>query len=315
MTLTRTEVKQHNSRASCWVIIHGAVYDVTGEFVIGISMMGRKLTEIKDFIDSHPGGTNVILRCAGQDATNDFDSVHSIDVLNEALPRSALKGYIDASESRTELTSSAITPKTSNPGLAGPPPLSTLINLHDFEKVAERHLPPNAWAYYASGADDEISKRENARAYQKVALRPRILRKIRTVDTKTTILGHSVSLPLYISPVGIARMAHPDGECALAAAAGKAGIAQVLANGSSMSIERVARCRVSPEQPLFFQLYVNRDIHKSVDAVHRAVKAGAKAIWITADSPVVGKREMDERLNLVVMVLFPGVKHTWTDNT
>ena len=254
-----------------------------------------------DFLDNHPGGANVILRCAGKDATDDFDSVHSPDVLEE-LPETALRGQIDAAELVS--CEKTITPgeKATETRAVGPPPLGTFVNLHDFQEVAQRYLPANAWAYYFSGADDEISKRNNARAYQKVALRPRILKKVPNVDTNTSILGHAVSLPVYISPVGIAKLAHPDGECALASAAGKEGVAQVLANGASMPIERVVANRVSNEQPLFFQLYVNKDIRKSVEAVKRAEKAGAQAIWITVDSPVVGKREMDERLNLAVVV-------------
>lgn len=243
----------------------------------------------------------MILRCAGRDATDDFDSVHSPDLLNEALPKSALRGHIDPGELKADEESEK-TAKTSTSKSNGSPPLRTLINLHDFEQVAKDYLPPNAWAYYSSGADDEVSKRNNARAYQNVALRPRILKKVPNVDTTTSMLGYSVSLPVYMSPVGIAKLAHPDGECALARAAGKEGLAQVLANSSSMSVERVREARSSEEQPLFFQLYVNKDINKSVDLVKRAVKAGVRGIWITVDSPVVGKREMDERLNLEVTV-------------
>ncbi|KAJ5935054.1 hypothetical protein N7466_004601 [Penicillium verhagenii] len=284
MMLSWADVKQRNSRKSCWLAIHGAVYDVT------------------DFLDSHPGGANVILRCAGKDATGEFDSVHSPEVLTEALPSSALKGHINPARDPDASLSAEGTSKEpeTRPADSGPPPLGTLINLHDFEQVAQKYLPANAWAYYYSGADDEISKRNNAKAYQKVALRPRILRNIPNVDTSTSVLGHKVSLPVYISPVGIAKLAHPHGECALAAAAGREGLAQVLANGASMPIERVMEARTSPDQPLFAQVYVNRDIKKSVETVRRAVKAGAKAIWITVDSPVVGKREMDERLNLSV---------------
>ncbi|KAJ5987758.1 hypothetical protein N7481_002968 [Penicillium waksmanii] len=290
MKVTRAQIQEHSSRQSCWVAIHGAVYDVT------------------DFLDEHPGGSKVILRCAGRDATNDFDSVHSPELLAETLPETALRGHIEAAE-LAEITKADVikkNAKSSSPKPTDsdcpppPPPLNTLINLHDFEQVAQRYLAPNAWAYYASAADDEISKRNNAKAYQKVALRPRILKKILSVDITTSILGHSVALPIYMSPVGVAKYAHPDGECALAAAAGKEGLAQVLANGSSMSVEKVRESRVMEDQPLFFQLYVNRDISKSVEMVKRAVKAGARAIWITVDSPVVGKREMDERLNLDV---------------
>ncbi|PYI22243.1 hypothetical protein BO99DRAFT_378301 [Aspergillus violaceofuscus CBS 115571] len=294
--LTREDIEKHSSRQSCWVAIHGSVYDVT------------------DFIDEHPGGPQVILRCAGRDATADFDSVHDQSLLTEALAPSCLKGRIQPG-TLSAPTSSSSSPTTSAPNplpkiLAttppGPsptppaPPLTTLINLHDFEKVAHQHLPPHAWAYYASGADDELSTHNNAKAYRKISLRPRILRSIRAVDTSTAILGQKVSLPVYMSPTGIAKLAHPDAECALARAAGHEGVAQVLANGASMPIERVRAARTNPQQPLFAQLYVNKDIKKSVETVRRAVEAGACGIWVTVDSPVVGKREMDERLNLEV---------------
>ncbi|OJI81328.1 hypothetical protein ASPTUDRAFT_128444 [Aspergillus tubingensis CBS 134.48] len=278
--LSREEVEKHSTRESCWVAIHGSVYDVT------------------EFLDEHPGGAQVILRCAGKDGTADFDSVHDKDVLSQALPPSALKGIV---QPETLAKASRPLPKTSataeeNP----PPPLSSIINLNDFEKVAQQHLPPHAWAYYYSGADDEISKREGQEAYQKLSFRPRILRSIRSVDTATSILGQPVSLPVYMSPCGIAKFAHPDGECAMAVAAGEEGLAQVLANGSSMSIDAVRAAGIHPNQPLFQQVYVNKDIKKSEETVRRAVKAGASGIWITVDSPVVGKREMDERLNLEV---------------
>ncbi|KAI9926331.1 hypothetical protein AWENTII_007116 [Aspergillus wentii] len=275
--LTREEVEKHASAASCWVAIHGSVYDVT------------------DFIPSHPGGSSVILRCAGKDATDEFDSVHDKELL-QSLPASSFQGHIEAgilSKPGNEAASEPISEQ-------GPPPLHTIINLHDFEDIARHHLPPPAWAYYSSGADDEIAKNNNQKAYSKISLRPRILRSIPAVDTSTNILGHAVSLPVYISPVGIAKFAHPDGECALFSAAGKEGILQMLANGSSFPIERVMEMRVRKEQPLFFQLYVNKDITKSEETVRRAVKAGASACVLTVDSPVVGKREKDERMNLQV---------------
>ncbi|KAL4806633.1 FMN-dependent dehydrogenase-domain-containing protein [Aspergillus unguis] len=273
MTITKTDLEQHSSRQSCWVVIHGAVYDVT------------------TFLDEHPGGAAVLLRNAGKDATDEFEAVHSPETLSE-LPQSALQGRI---------TEEMVLKQQNTPRIQhekDKPPLSTLINLHDFEALAKQHLPPNAWAYYSSGADDELSKRGNSTAYQKLSLRGRILRRIPSANPSTSILGCDVSLPVYMSAVGIAKLAHPDAECALAKVAGEEGIAQVLANGSSMSVERVAGVH---NQRLFFQLYVNRDIHKSVDAVKRAIRAGVRGFFVTVDSPVVGKREADERLNLAVV--------------
>lgn len=220
--------------------------------------------------------------------------MHDLELLAQTLPASSLRGTINPDS----LSVTNKQPATGNKNTTEAPPLTSLINLHDFEKVAQTHLTPNAWAYISSGAEDELTKRQNAKAFQKIALRPRILRRIPTTDTSATILGKKVSLPVYMSATGIAKYAHPDGERAYAAAAGHEGLAMLLANGSSFPIERVMEARSNPDQPVFQQLYVNREIGKSEEIVRRAEKAGAGAIWITVDSPVVGKREMDERLNL-----------------
>ena len=177
-----------------------------------------------------------------------------------------------------------------------------MINLDDFEKVAEEHLVPNGWNYYVSAADDEISKEANRTAFQKIYLRPRVMRNVEFVDTKTTILGEKTSMPVFVSPAALARLAHPEGECAIAAAVGKEGLIQVVSTSSSMSIESVMEARVSKDQPVFFQLYVNNDLEKSKAAIRRAEKAGVKALWVTVDSPVIGKRERDERHKAQIQV-------------
>lgn len=306
MHLTSEDLEKHNSKDSCWVAIHGSVYDVTGSYPV--SLFTAHANPI-DFLESHPGGSKVILRCAGKDATADFESVHDIELLTQTLPPSSLRGTIQPGSlsSSSSATRQHPTAKSNEVQVqVQVPALNSLINLHDFETVAQTHLSPNAWAYISSGAEDELTKRQNAKAFQKIALRPRILRRIPAVDTSATILGKTVSLPVYMSAVGIAKYAHPDGECALAAAAGHEGLAQVLANGSSFPIERVMGARTDtgpgpgpgPGQRVFQQLYVNREIGKSEEIVRRAERAGAGAIWVTVDSPVVGKREMDERLNI-----------------
>ena len=182
------------------------------------------------------------------------------------------------------------------------PPLDAIINVKDFEIVAKQFLPPNAWAYYFSGADDEISKELNRKAFQRIYLRPRILRNVEVIDTRTMILGQKSSLPIYVSPAAMAKFAHPKGECAIASGVGKEGVIQVVSTSSSMSIEDIMQARASNNQPVFFQLYVNRDIEKSKILIRRAEKAGVKAIWITVDSAVIGKRERDERLKAEVNV-------------
>jgi L-lactate dehydrogenase (cytochrome) len=163
-------------------------------------------------------------------------------------------------------------------------------------------MTPTAWAYVSSGADDEISMRENARAHQKVFLRGRILRKVGRVDCSTNILGYPSALPIYTSPVGLAKLVHPLGECAIAAAAGKEGCIQVVNTVSSMPIEDIMDARISPDQVIFWQLYADKDLEKSKAFIKRVEKAGVAAIWLTVDSPVIGNRERDERSKSVVDV-------------
>ena len=180
--------------------------------------------------------------------------------------------------------------------------LSSIINLNDFEHVAKQSLSPNAWAYYSSGSDDEISKQMNRKAFQNISLRSRVLRNVEEINTSTMILGQKTSMPVFVSPAAMAKLAHPLGECAIASGVGKEGLIQVVSTSSSMSIEDIMSARVEKEQPVFFQLYVNRDINKSKALIRRTEQAGVKAIWITVDSAVIGKREQDERIRAKVTV-------------
>lgn len=63
----RSEVRQHTSRKSCWIIVNNDVYDVT------------------NFIDSHPGGPRFILNYGGRDATKAFEELHSAGTLEKYL--------------------------------------------------------------------------------------------------------------------------------------------------------------------------------------------------------------------------------------
>lgn len=173
---------------------------------------------------------------------------------------------------------------------------NVIINVNDFEKAAETLSPPGAWAFFASAADDEITKKWNSRDFSKIALRPRVLRNVGTVDTSTTILGFPSRMPLFVSPCGMNKMAHPNGECEITTAAGKAGIIQVVSTVSSQPIEKVMAARINRDQPIFFQLYVNKDLSKTKALLQKVKKLGVSSIWVTVDSPVLGKRERDEKV-------------------
>jgi L-lactate dehydrogenase (cytochrome) len=108
------------------------------------------------------------------------------------------------------------------------PPLSSLINSHDFEAVAEKVLTKKAWAFYSSAATNLVTRDANRSLFDRIWFRPRLLRNIRHIDTRTKLLGHDVKLPFFVSPAAMAKLAHPDGELALARGCEKFGISQCV---------------------------------------------------------------------------------------
>jgi L-lactate dehydrogenase (cytochrome) len=101
------------------------------------------------------------------------------------------------------------------------PPLGAMLNTFDFESVARETMEPQAWGYYSSGGDDEITLRDNHLAFQRIVMRPKVLVNVRDIDMTTTFLGVPASLPLYFTATALAKLAHPDGELAIVRAAKK----------------------------------------------------------------------------------------------
>lgn len=106
------------------------------------------------------------------------------------------------------------------------PPLDTLINSHDFEMVASKTASKKTWAFYSSASTDLITRDANKLCFDRIWLRPRILRNVRSVDTKTNLLGINTELPLFVSPAAMAKLIHPDGELGIAKACENKGIFQ-----------------------------------------------------------------------------------------
>jgi 4-hydroxymandelate oxidase len=166
------------------------------------------------------------------------------------------------------------------------------INLLELEERARELLPRMAYDYYASGANDEVTLRENRTAYERITLLPRMLVDVSARDAGTTVLGEPVSMPILIAPTSLQGLAHPEGEIATTKAAGSAKILMTLATLSNSSIKESIAVATGP---VWFQLYVFKDRAISASLVQRAEAAGCKAIVLTVDVPVIGKRERDVR--------------------
>src|SRR5579864_3335771 len=108
------------------------------------------------------------------------------------------------------------------------------INVWDYERLAEEKLDANALAYFAGGAGDEVTLRENVAAFERLKLRPRVLVDVGSVTTQTSVLGTDIALPVLIAPLAMQRMAHPDGELATARAAAHAGTIMCLSSAATL---------------------------------------------------------------------------------
>jgi isopentenyl diphosphate isomerase/L-lactate dehydrogenase-like FMN-dependent dehydrogenase len=171
-----------------------------------------------------------------------------------------------------------------------------LLNVWDYEEEAARRLEAGAHGYYAGGAGDERTLRDNVEAYTRWQLRPRVLVDVAGCTTATTVLGQELSMPLAIAPVAFQRVAHPDGEVAMANAAKAVGTTICLSTLSTSAPAEVAATGAAR----WFQLYVFRDEGVTRDLVAQARDNGFTALVLTVDTPILGRRERDFRTGFAI---------------
>ena len=168
------------------------------------------------------------------------------------------------------------------------------INVADYEPLAEARCEPGYWGYVAGGAGDEVTLADNREAFRRRILRPRMLVDVSEVTTATTALGTAIELPAMIAPTSLQRVAHPDGEPALARAAAAAGTIYTLSSLGSVRPRELADA-VGDRSPRWFQLYWSKDRGFTTELVAEAADAGFAALVLTIDLPTAGPRERDLR--------------------
>ena len=183
-------------------------------------------------------------------------------------------------------------------------PLSACQSLWDLREVAEKKMTPKAKVYYESAVETFTSHDANASQWNKVRFRPRVLINVAKASMKCTIMGVPSSLPIFVAPAAMARLGHPDGELCLARGAVRMGIPQCSATYSSVPHEEIMQCwKNDPHKrgsaPLF-QLYVPRLKRDAEKVIVRARDLGFQALVITVDSPVIGKRDDDDRFKALL---------------
>src|SRR5438045_7628100 len=167
-----------------------------------------------------------------------------------------------------------------------------LLNVTDYARAAHQKLPKGVLDYYAGGALDEITLRQNTAAWEGLKLYYHVLAGVGTRDLATTVLGQPISFPIAVAPTAFHRLACDHGEIATARAATAAGTLFILSSLSNTAMEAVFAQAGSPR---WFQLYIYRDRGVTAELVQRAESAGAEAIVLTVDAPGLGTRERDTR--------------------
>lgn len=173
-----------------------------------------------------------------------------------------------------------------------------LLTLADHEALARTRLDDNAWAYFSGGAADESTLRANQHDWQALRLLPRVLRPLEGLNTRVELLGQTLAHPLLVAPMAYQRLAHADGELAMAHAAAAQGAGLVLSTQASLPLDAVAQAfGAYPERgPLWFQLYLQADRGVTQALVQRAEAAGYQALVLTVDAPVHGARDRERRV-------------------
>ena len=166
------------------------------------------------------------------------------------------------------------------------------VNVDDLRRLAKRRLPRGVFDYIDGAAEDERTMAANRAGFADLTFSPRVLTGVGEPDPSTTLLGETIALPLVVAPTGFTRLAHSEGELAVARAAARAGLPYTLSTLGTYSIEDVAAVNDATK---WFQVYLFRDRGLVRDMVQRAAAAGYRAIMPTVDTTVFGRRERDVR--------------------
>ncbi|KAK4543406.1 hypothetical protein LTR36_005549 [Oleoguttula mirabilis] len=272
------EITKHASPDDCWIVINGKVYDLA------------------TFAPEHPGGPDMIYKWAGKDGSKTYNDYHAKDLIEKSLSDAEKKGEFDESTVTQTWIDAQKAETISEPDPNERPPLSSLINLDDFEQSFAKSGSQKSHAYISGASNDLLTLNANKSFWQKLWFRPRIMRNVSIVNTKTTMFGCDVVMPVWICPMGVAKTAGPEGETALGAGAAASGIIHCMSTPASFSIEDIL-ASAPKTYPFFFQLYVDKQRHKT-EAVLQKLETmdQVKALFITVDLAVVSKREADERI-------------------
>jgi len=167
-----------------------------------------------------------------------------------------------------------------------------ILSIEDLQEAGSKNLPTSAREFYNSGSTAQQTLHDNSTAFAKYRMRPRVLKDVSKASTRTTVLGQPISFPLCISPAGLQGMAHSDGELATSRACARKNIHMGVSSFANYTVEEIVKAGLENGDPMthVMQLYTMKDRALQERIIKRAEKAGCVAIFLTADSPVLGVR-------------------------
>ncbi|KAM0749238.1 cytochrome B2 [Meredithblackwellia eburnea MCA 4105] len=269
------EVKQEG-----FVVIDGVVYDVSS------------------FVEIHPGGAEAISEHLGKDISPLFNMLHSSEVLPRIRSSLRTVGFL-APASNLDVVGSGEDQDDVSVRREELPPVSSVVNLAGFERLAKHVLGEDsrAWNFYSSFADDGLTYSATRQSFTLLRFIPRIFVPVAQVSTSTSFLnGESpVPLPIFYAPTGGSAHGHPNGELNVTRAAASTGIPQIVSTMASVAFGNLAKERelLGSQSQLWWQLYVMKDRKESENRIKAAAENGARAIVITVDVAAMGNREVD----------------------
>lgn len=175
--------------------------------------------------------------------------------------------------------------------------MNAILDIKGFEEYAHKQFPKNLTAFFSRGASDEITLRENASAFDRIKLLPRVLKNVEERSLSTVILSQAIDFPLIIAPMAFQKLVHSDGEIATAKAAQKHNVIMAVSTCSTCSFEEIkSHTNVSP----WFQLYIYKDREITQNLIRLAEISGYAGIVLTVDAPLYGKRTKEIRHPIIL---------------
>ena len=172
----------------------------------------------------------------------------------------------------------------------------TPASVADYREAARRRLPKVLFDYVDGGSYAEETLAANVRDIAALRVRQRVLRDVSKLSTETELFGQSLSMPVVLSPVGLAGMYARRGEAQAAKAAKAAGVPFTLSTVGVCSAQEVAAAAGAPP---WFQLYMTRDRGFMADVLARVAEVGCPVLFFTVDLAVPGARYRDQRNGMV----------------